>query len=150
MVAYPLFPNDESIQRGMEFQDFVMLALSRHGVFIQPYSSRLYQYEHGENPQGVEIKLDARCTDTGRLSIEIAEKVNAKNHAWVNSGIYRRDNTWLYVQGNFKTLYVLPKTLLKLLHQSKRYQEHELPTIRKFYLPLAEAERYAALVLKFH
>jgi len=40
--------------------------------------------------------------------------------------------------------WIFSKKLLILLHRSGRYKEHELPTIKKFYLPLEDADRFCA------
>lgn len=146
-IRYPDSKNKNSIQEGLEFQDFAACKLYERGIMAFPFASRRYQYQIGESLSGVEYKLDRRCTETGQLSIEIAEKTAATNSTFVNSGIYRTDNTWLYVQGNMSVLYVFAKSTLCLLHQTRRYREHTEPTIRAFFLPLAEAERYAALVI---
>lgn len=121
---YPDAKSKTSFQDGLEFQDFVCEKLANHGLFLQNTLSRKYQFELGENLQGWEIKLDNRCTETGRLSIEIAEKSRADIKVWTASGIYRNDNSWLYVQGNYEMLFIFSKTFLKRLHGTKRYEEH--------------------------
>lgn len=146
-TRYPLYQNNSSIARGEEFQDLVMMELRQKGIFIQTFTSRKYQFGMGENPQGVEIKLDARCLETGQLSIEIAEKSGPALLQYTASGIYRSDNTWLYVQGNDQTFFAFQRNILCLLHKTKKYREHELSTIRKFYLPLSDAHKYAAFVV---
>jgi hypothetical protein len=99
----------------------------------------------GENLQGFEIKYDSRFLDTNRLSIEIAEKSKASNPLWVSSGIYRSDNSWLYIQGNYRCIYIFAKSLLIGLHKSMKYQEDEsYGTVRKYYLPLDDANKYCA------
>ena len=139
-----------SFEVGNEFQDFVCIELAKHGIILQNINSKKYQYETGENLQGFEIKYDARCTGdrnteaTNRLSIEIAEKTKAENPEFIPSGIYRTDNSWMYIQGNYMMFWIFPKKILKLLHQSKRYPEDEMPTIKKFYLPIADADKYCA------
>lgn len=145
---YPDSKDKNSPESGAEFEDYCMdLFRTELGIHVQVYKSRRYQISKGESAQGVEFKLDTRCTDTGRLSIEIAEKTNASHRYWTDSGIKRQDNTWLYVQGTYGLVYVFPKKYLVFLHDSKRYQEHDLPTLRGFYLPLQDAERYAAIRL---
>lgn len=144
-----------NLERGSEFQDFVQDMIALHlGINLQFYTSKRYQYDVGESRQGWEIKLDALCTDTKRLSIETAEKVRASDNVWTPSGIYRTDNTWMYVQGNYDILFLFPKAFLKQLHVVKdghewRYQRKEEPTIQAFYLPIEDAMRYAARVLDF-
>ncbi len=140
----------DSFEVGNEFQDFVCIELAKQGIILQNINSKKFQFNVGENLQGFEIKYDARCTGdrgttaTNQLSIEIAEKTRADNSKFVPSGIYRNDNSWLYIQGNFKTFWIFSKKLLILLHFSRRYKEHELPTIKKFYLPLEDADRFCA------
>jgi len=146
----------DSFQKGQNFEDFVCIQLSKQNIILQNISSRKFQYETGENLQGFEIKYDARCTGdngtkaTNRLSIEIAEKTKSENLIFVNSGIYRSDNSWLYIQGNYNTLWIFAKKILVLLHKSKRYEEAELPTVRKFYLPIEEADKYCAKKINFY
>lgn len=139
-----------SFQSGMEFQDFVCTELSNHGIILQNLSSKKYQFTVGENLQGFEIKLDRRFLETNRLSIEIAEKSNRDVPVWTASGIYRVDNTWLYIQGNYERLYIFPKNFLIKLHESKKYTEDESNgTIKKYYLPLEDADKYCAKRIDF-
>jgi hypothetical protein len=146
-TRYPDSPNANSIQQGLEFQDFVMKTLlAKWGVCLQNFSSAKYQFEFGENIQGWEIKLDNLFLKTGRLSIEIAEKSRAANAKWVASGIYRDDNAKFYVQGNFNRIYVFHKKILVLLHKSGRYEEKEELTVRAFYLPLEDADKFGERV----
>lgn len=148
MRPEPIYPDAKtptSFSDGMEFQDFVCDVLGNEGFVLQNYVSKKWQFDKGENRQGFEIKLDNRCTETGRLSIEIAEKSRVSNSAWMKSGIYRDDNSWLYVQGNYNVLFVFAKNWLLRYHQEKKPEEHEsCGTVRKFYLPISTAEFAAA------
>ncbi len=147
---YPDCPDRSSFENGTEFQDFVCTELAKEGIVLQNLASKRYQLAVGENIQGFEIKLDRRFLETGRLSIETAEKSRASNAGWTQSGIYRNDNTWLYIQGNYLRLYIFAKKLLVGLHGTGRYGEHEeYGTVRAFFLPLAEAEKYCARRLDF-
>lgn len=135
----------EKLEIGKEYQDFVIDVLAKEvGLSISNYSSKKYQFNIGENKQGIEIKFDSRFLETERLSIEIAEKSHPNNKNWIPSGIYRDDNSWLYIQGNYDVVYIFGKNVLKLLHQSGRNEEHPMPTIKKFYLPLEDADKYCA------
>lgn len=135
----------ERFQEGLKFQDYVAdILMMSYGIPLSSYSSEEYQMNVGENIQGIEIKLDNRCTETLRLSIEIAEKTDPKQNNYTPSGIYRCDNSWLYIQGNTQRFYCFAKNTLKLLHKTGRYQEHTLPTISKFYLSFADCDRYCA------
>ena len=138
---------NDSFGDGVEFQDFVCDLLAKKiNLIIQNYSSKYFQWNHGENRQGMEIKLDNRCTDTKRLSIEIAEKANGDNLNFVPSGIYRDDNSYLYIVGNRTLIYIFAINFLQRLHKTGKYIEAthppEKPTIKKFYLPFEEADKY--------
>lgn len=138
----------DSFEVGNEFQDFVCIELAKQSIILQNINSKKFQFNVGENLQGFEIKYDARCTGdmdtqpTGQLSIEIGEKTDARNINFVPSGIYRNDNSWLYVQGNYMNFWIFSKNILQRLHKSGRYREHHLPTIQKFYLPIGDADKY--------
>lgn len=147
--SYPDAKRPDMLGEGIEYQDFVCAELAKRHIVLQNLTSKKYQYEIGENLQGFEIKLDRRCTDTERLSIEIAEKSAAANRDYIPSGIYRNDNAWLYLQGNYEILFVFARNFLVNLHKSGRYEVAEMPTIRKFYLPFSDAKKYAALYLNF-
>lgn len=141
---YPNAIDGNTFRDGVEFQDFVVKELSRRGIVIQLYASKRYQLQIGESLTGAEIKLDRRCTDTGRLSIEIAEKSRADIASWTPSGIMRADNAWLYVQGNHQVLFGFSRRFLVNYFYAKKPAVHDEPTIRKFYLSLADAKKYAA------
>lgn len=146
--SYPSAKSKTSFQDGMEFQDFVCSVLAQSGIILQNLASKRWQYEVGENLQGFEIKLDNRCTETGRLSIEVAEKTRAENIAWVPSGIMRNDNSWLYIQGNENVLFIFQKSLLvKWFQQRSPEVAESRGTVRKFYLSIPKAEDIAAKTL---
>lgn len=155
LLREPCYPDAKSttpFQDGLEFQDYCCQMLAKHsGVILQNLSSKKYQIQIGENLQGFEIKLDDRCTETGRLSIEVAEK--SRNEAtlpWTPSGICRSDNTWLYIQGNRKVLFVFAKQFLLNYFQTKSPPlKEKYGTIRTFYLSFDVAKRHAAKVLIF-
>lgn len=143
---YPDCKHADPLQTGAEFLDFVMVTLQTRGLYLQPFTSKKYQYEKGESLQGWEVKFDGRYTDTGQLSIEVAEKTKAANTEWVKSGIYRNDNTLLYIQGNYTGFYIFIRKQLVVLHTIKddgkwRYTRAEIPTLQKFYLPIITANR---------
>lgn len=146
-ISYIDSKRQNSFEDGLEFQDFVAdLFATRLGIPLTSYASRKYQFDRGETVQGVEIKFDSWCSRTRRLSIETAEKSRADQREWIPSGIYREDNTWLYVQGNHDIVYVFAKSTLRILEQTGRFQAKEEPTLRAFYLPDDAARKYAALV----
>jgi hypothetical protein len=149
----PAYPNarPSAFTVGLEFQDFVCLQLAKDNIILQNLGSKLYQLKIGENLQGFEIKYDERCTDTGRLSIEIAEKSRDDQALpWTPSGILRNDNTWLYIQGNYQVVYIFAKTwLLRYFNERKPEVKEFNGTIRRFFLPFETAKIMAAKVLTF-
>jgi len=54
----------------------------------------------GETEEGIEIKYDGRMEDTGRVYIEMHEKSRIENEKYIESGIYRNDNSKLFLIGN--------------------------------------------------
>jgi len=137
-----------SFEIGNEFQDFVCIEMAKDGIILQNINSKKFQYSTGENLQGFEIKYDARCTGdrgtvpTNRISIEIAEKTNAENKEYIPSGIYRGDNAWIYIQGNYMMFWVFSIKHLRLMFETSKYNAEELPTIKKFYISLEIADKY--------
>jgi len=145
-MNYPDCPDPDSLESGNSFQDMVADVLfNKLHIIIQYITSKNGQYKTGESMQGIEVKLDRRCTETRRLSIEIAEKTQASLPNWTPSGIYRNDNSWLYVQGNEKTIWIFSHTMLRLLHKSGKYapDKEAYGTIKKYYLPVSDADKYA-------
>jgi hypothetical protein len=147
-MNYPDCPDRNSFQSGLEFQDHVCCLLAKDNIILQNTVSKLYQLRMGENLQGFEIKMDRRCTETGRLSIEVAERSSKAVPFWTPSGIYRTDNTWLYLQGNYEVLFVFQVNFLRILHGKGTLEEKQEPTIRAFYLPFEKAEKWAAKVYR--
>lgn len=149
--VYPDCKDPKSYQSGLEFQDFVVdLLREQVGIVITNYQSQRFQFGVGENKQGIEIKLDRDILRTNNVSIEIAEKARADNPNYVPSGIYRNDNSWLYIQGNYDIVFIFSKNILRLLHKSRRYKINILPTLKSFLLPVDEARSYAAKVLELN
>ena len=100
------------LKNGTEFQDFVFDVLYDHGLPLISYSSKKYQIEKGENKAGIEIKYDKKFAKSGCFWIEIAEKKCKNNPHWIASGIYRTDNSWLYLIGNYEVFYIFPTFFL--------------------------------------
>lgn len=149
---YPDAKSPTSFQDGLEFQDFVCAELAKRGIVLQNLGSKKYQLDVGENLQGFEIKLDNLCTRTGRLSIEIAEKSRDDPMLdWTDSGIMRKDNSWLYIQGNRSILFIFSKKFLRRWMNIKKPKIEECRgTIRKFYISLKDAKKFAERVIEFN
>lgn len=133
----------EKLEEGLEYQDFITeLLIKEIGISLSTFSSKNYQNKIGENRQGFEIKFDNKMLDTGNIYIEVKEKSNPNNHYYVNSGIYRNDNTWLYLIGNYQTVYIFGKSHLKLMYESNKYREVKTITSIGFLLPILDANKY--------
>ena len=87
---------------------------------------------------GAEIKRDGKFRETGNIYIETSEKSHPDKPEFTPSGILRKDNSWLYVIGDEKTIYIFSTKYLQLL--ANRYQVKETPTSRGFIMPISEAE----------
>ena len=135
----------EKLNMGIEYQDWVVEQLYSAGLPIISYSSKKYQYTIGENKAGLEIKYDTNWQRTGNLYIEIAEKSNKDNLYFVESGIYRSDNTWLYLIGDYSKIFILSKKHLKYLHKRSKYREVETGTSKGYLLPVVDAENIYAI-----
>ena len=137
----------EKLKQGLYFQDYVCELLYQHGIPIISYSSKEYQNMIGENKAGIEIKNDTRFRETGNLFIEISEKTNSENENFIPSGIYRNDNTWLYLIGDKEKIFVLSKKQLIILHKTGKYKQRlsDQKTSWGFLLPVCEAEKHYSI-----
>lgn len=138
---YPHATVADSLEKGLAFQDFVCIELAKRNIVLQNIGSKKYQFEVGENLQGFEIKLDRRCTETKRLSIELYEKTSRDVMFWTPSGILRSDNSIVYIQGNYQCFWVFMKNWLVRYYEQKSPEVEEFNgTIKRFFLPFAEAD----------
>ena len=133
---------DNKLEQGVEFQDVVTEALYQRGIVVVAYSSRRNQAEKGENMLGAEIKRDGKFRETGNLYIETSEKSHPDNPFFVPSGIFRGDNSWLFVIGDEQTIYIFSTKYLQKLFNLKRYVEICKPTSQGFLMPMPEVENY--------
>lgn len=133
----------DQLETGLVFQDVVTRELYQRGIVIVGYASRRYQRSEGENMLGAEIKRDGNFRETGNLYLEIAEKAHPDNQVYVPSGIFREDNSWLFVIGDERTVYIFSTKYLRLLVESRNWRKVEKPTSIGHLCPLADAERYS-------
>ena len=135
----------EQLEIGLQFQDVVTHELYMRGIVVVGYASRRYQIERGENMLGAEIKRDGNFRITGNLYLEIAEKTHPDNHEYIPSGVMRGDNSWLFVIGDEKTIWIFStKWLIKMISNgnSDRYKKVNGPTSIGYLMPLCEADKY--------
>lgn len=142
----------KKLGEGIEYQDFIVDNID---VPITVFSSRIYQATKGESKCGIEIKHDRLFRSTGNLYIETAEKSNALNNNYVQSGIYRCDNTWLWIIGDYTTAYFLSKIQLIALDKhtlnGKHIFERKITaTSQGFLLPIETAiKKYILRTIEF-
>lgn len=131
----------KKLEQGLEFQDVVTEALYHRGIVVVGYASRVFQNKRGENMFGAEIKNDAMFRQTGNLYIEVAEKSHPDKPKYTPSGIMRADNSWLFVIGDIKTVWIFSTKYLVMLKD--RYPKMETPTSIAHLMPVAAADKYA-------
>lgn len=107
-------------------------------------SSKKYQKDIGENIQGFEIKMDLKFRHTGNIYIETHEKSNINVYQYSVSGIYRFDNTWIYVIGDYQGVYLMQKKVLQAMEKKGHYKKVENGTLtsKGFLFPVTEANKY--------
>jgi hypothetical protein len=146
MSTYNKYYNAQ-LEKGQEYQDFVTERLYEIGLPIISYSSKKFQHTVGENKCGFEIKFDDKLKSTGNLYIEISEKSNPDNPNYIASGIYRNDNTWLYIIGDYSIIYIFSKKQLRKVYETKKgfFREIKIPTSNGFLVPAKYAEEVLAI-----
>lgn len=146
MTHPPQFENyqayyDHNLVESFEFQDYVVEIMFTHFYIpIVAYNSRKYQLK-GESLQGIEIKNDKKFRNTGNLFIETAEK-RPEAIEYIPSGIFRDDNTWLYIIGDYDTFYILSKRWLQKTYYSEQFHVHTDSTKQGMLYPVDVAEKY--------
>lgn len=138
---------EERLAAGEDFENLVVDVLYRNGLPVVAYKGRRAQ-QLGENRAGFEIKLDERFAATRNLYIEVAEKSRPSRPDFTPSGVYRDDNTWIYVIGNRAVLFLFGKRTLQRAHRSGRYEQVETETSRGFLLPERVAREIAERVIE--
>lgn len=131
----------QQLEEAAEFEDFVCIQLAYKGIVIQNLKGHKGQIQRGENLNGIEIKNDKIFTRTRNIYIETHEKSNPNNPLYVLSGIYRNDNSWLYLIGDYSDLFIFGKKALKRLDAASPSWiiRKETPTSRGFLIH----EKYA-------
>jgi len=139
----------KKMESAMMFQDFVVdVSWNMLGLAIVQYSSKQYQYAVGESKTGCEIKFDMKYEKTGNLYIETGEKAEPREGDYFPSGIYREDNTWLYIIGNYERIFYCPKNILQILHKTGKYRqvENDTKTSIGFLVPEKRMWKFSATV----
>lgn len=133
----------DKLEQGLIFQDVVTRALYLRGIVVVGYASRKFQVQHGENMLGAEIKRDGNFRNTQNLYLETAEKSHPDNREYIPSGIFRPDNSWLFVIGDEQTVWVFSTKYLQLLHDKRNWRAIRTATSIGRLMPIADADKYA-------
>lgn len=137
------------LEEGQQFQDFIAHRLHRLDIDLHQTTSRASQ-RNGENRFGMEIKRDGKFRETKNLYIETAEKARPRDGDYVPSGIFRGDNSWTYGIGDEKCFWIFTIRTLREAHAAKRFRmAPDKDTRRGFLLPIAEAGKFADLIVHF-
>jgi len=127
------------LEQGLQYQDFAVNELYKNGIPIVAFGSKKYQIEIGENKSGFEIKNDTLFSKTGNFYIEYQEKSDGRNPNYVDSGILRKDNSWIWVIGDYNDIYIFSKKQLLFLYENinrLELRETKTPTSKGFLLPV--------------
>lgn len=129
----PLINYYTSLEKGLQYQDYIVEKVLKLGVPLPIYTSKKYQIEKGESPFGIEIKFDSQLEKRKSLYIEIAEKRKDKIE-YIPSGIFRKDNSILYLIGDYQKAFIFSKRILKDLSFNKKYKRITTETSKGFLL----------------
>ena len=144
----------EKTESALKYQDFICKWLAQnYGLVLTIFTSEDAQRK-GESLQGIEIKHDEMFESTGNLYIETGEKARPRDGEYARSGIYKEDNTWLWIIGNRKEAFIFSKKRLIEIHEDESYLR-EVPnnstnTSEGFLLNRSMAEKYCAKKLNFN
>lgn len=144
----------ESLELGKQFEEYCYRWIEVYKrTKISRCEGKETQVQVGENYFGIEFKLDQRFRQTQRLYIELKER-SSPFLGFTPSGIYRKDNTFIYAIGDWETLYLFDKNRLRKVHEwAKRTNPpghlfRETPTSVGWCLPIqyVEEEKLTAAV----
>lgn len=112
----------QQLEHGLKYQDWVGDVLWGRGIVLSQYVTAEFQRRRGEGRAGIEIKFNRRHGETGNLWIETSERATLPPEngqaTYIDSGIYRQDNSWLFVTGTYKVVFIFGINILRRLHRS--------------------------------
>lgn len=134
--------------KGVKYQDWIIDQLRKTNpcLIIIPYNSINYQYSNGESATGIEIKFDEQIQKYGNLYIETHEKTNQNISEYHESGIFRKDNTYLWLIGDYNEAFLFGKNHLQQIFKATNMWKklgvvkRETPTSKGFTLPKENAK----------
>ena len=131
------------LEKGLEFEEKIYEWLLREKN-ISCKKNPLQKQPLGENAQGIEIKNDQRFNETGNLFISTNKIYGNKTIGW---GIYKDDNSWLYIIGDENTFWIFTcRQLQNFQKENKVFTKvvkHEKGSEVGFLLPISKANKIA-------
>lgn len=134
----------ERLSIAQKFQDHCIFHIrEKLNITISVFLSKEYQWNIGESMQGFEFKYDMNFNKTNNLWIKIAQR-NTADLEYKKSGIYQKDNCWLYCIGDYSVLYFFGKKFLQNLYKDNNFPiiESNARTTKGFLLCKENAEKY--------
>lgn len=110
---------EDDIRQGEEYQDFIQHELAKRGMTFLCNTSRKYQWQEGESFGGLEIKYDRLMYKTGNVFIETEAESKDKTH-FIEGGIYKKDNAWLFLIGDYKEAFLFSKYQLQKMWETQK------------------------------
>lgn len=108
------------------FEVYIESLFASRGIELGLYYGKDDQYNQGETKLGIEIKRDIKSKETGNLYIEYAERLNSYGE-WVDSGIFKEDNTRYFLIGDIDKFWILDKLdLIDLYHEISQSEFNRL------------------------
>ena len=137
----------EMSKKGTEYENYIYPIFAKEwGVpedWVKPYAEKDQQIKIGENWLGVEIKYDEKSIKSPNLYIEVEEKGHEKRIDYTRSGIFRPDNTFLFLIGNYDIYYVFEIDTIRKLFKNYKTIENGRCTSKGFLLPKPQARESA-------
>lgn len=106
---------------------------------VKPFETKDEQCDIGENRFGLEIKYDEKSIKSKNIYIEIAEKSVPSRETYTRSGIYRVDNSWLFLIGNYDIYYVFYIDYIRKMNTERNWARVETSTSQGFLMPHKQA-----------
>jgi len=103
----------DSFEKGRKYEDYLISIWPQlyKGRKLTRLEGRINQLK-GETEEGIEIKYDNVKQNTARIYIEMEEKADIGNDRYVQSGIFRQDNSKLFLVGDYKEFFLFSKAKL--------------------------------------
>ena len=135
--------NNVGWDKGIEYQDWVIFKYplvypGRKLTLLEGVENQ----RKGETKEGVEIKHDDKIytyCSMGRVYIEMYEKSKAENEVYVESGIFKQDNTKIFLIGDYSIWFLFSKRWLlwiEKLDPPFLFRPNPTPTSIGFCIPV--------------